>query len=824
VAFRAACREYAATQVARQKEDFIRLGVFGDWEHPYLTMDPQTEAGIIRALGEVYAKGYLYQGLMPVYWCADCGSALAEAEVEYEDKTSPTIDVLFPVVDAAAFGERCGVSADGAPGIVIWTTTPWTLPANRAVALHPDLAYVVARVERDGEVLLLLLAEALADACLSRYGFAGAQIVGRCTGRDLEGLALRHPFEDFQVPVILGDHVTTEAGTGAVHTAPGHGQEDFIVGRNYDLEVANPVGDDGRFTEAAPRFAGLKVFDANDAVIDTLREAGTLLHAGRLEHSYPHCWRHKTPVIFRATRQWFISMDSTGLRQAALEEIARTRWLPEWGEARIRGMVENRPDWCVSRQRSWGTPLTLFVHRETGEPHPESVRLIEEVARRAAEGAGVEAWFGLDPEDLLGSEAAEYRKVSDILDVWFDSGVTHACVLDQRAELGRPAQLYLEGSDQHRGWFQSSLLSSVAMRGKAPYEAVLTHGFTVDARGHKMSKSRGNVVAPQKVIKSLGADVLRLWVAATDYRGEMSISDEILKRTADTYRRLRNTARFLLGNLHGFDPGQHSVSVDELVEIERWALVRTADVQAQVCEAYDSYNFHRVYQLMHQFCIVDMGGFYLDVLKDRLYTAPTNSHARRSAQTAMFHILEAMTRWLAPVLSFTADEIWQHMPGQRGESVFLETWYQAPLPADAEALRADWATVQSVREVLAGPLEALRNQGTIGSSLDADVDLYCEADTFRTLLRIEPELRFAFITSTACLHRYEDRPPEAGLHDGWNPASEEKLASVVRASAAAKCVRCWHRREDVGQDAGHPELCSRCVSNVDGPGEQRRFA
>ena len=830
-AFRKACREYAGTQVDRQREDFKRLGVLGDWDAPYLTMDPSFEANIIRSLGRVIERGHLYHGAMPVYWCSDCGSALAEAEVEYQDKTSPAVDVRFAVVDEDGLFERCGAAdagrGEGPLGVVIWTTTPWTLPANQAVAVHPQLEYVVVQARGEHGPQRLVLAEALLEAAMSRYGLAVEAVIARCAGARLEHLKLHHPFYDRQVPVILGEHVTTDAGTGAVHTAPGHGQEDYVAGREYGLEVDNPVGGDGRFLPDTPLFAGEPVFKANEHVIDVLRERGALVHSEPFQHSYPHCWRHKSPIIFRATPQWFIGMDRAGLRADALSEIRNVRWLPDWGQARITGMVENRPDWCVSRQRSWGTPLTLFAHRQTGEPHPDSVRLIEEVARRV-QSAGADAWFDLDPGELLGAEAADYDKVTDILDVWFDSGVTHACVLDTRTELGFPAELYLEGSDQHRGWFQSSLLSSVAMRGVAPYKAVLTHGFTVDAQGLKMSKSRGNVVAPQKVIKTLGADILRLWVAATDYRAEMSISEEILKRIADTYRRLRNTARFLLGNLDGFDPQRHVVDVAEMTEIERWALARAAQVDGRIRRAYDQYAFHQIYQLVHQFCINDMGGFYLDVLKDRLYTTPADSRPRRSAQSAMFHVLEAMVRWLAPVLSFTAEEIWRNMPGQRPDSVFLATWYDLPAPRHGERLLREWELVQAVRDALAAELERLRADGRIGSSLDADADLYAEGRTWELLKGMGEELRFVFITSCARLHPYAERPEDAvDLSTGWNRTADrrdEGLAVAVRPSGAEKCVRCWHRRDDVGANADHPELCGRCVDNVEGPGETRQFA
>ncbi|HFD80554.1 MAG TPA: isoleucine--tRNA ligase, partial [Gammaproteobacteria bacterium] len=735
--FRSLCRDYARRQVDGQRRDFIRLGVLGDWKHPYLTMDHAFEADIIRALGRIIAGGHLSKGYKPVHWCTDCGSALAEAEVEYEDKTSPAIDVRFAVLDEEALMARChhaeGHKGEGPLSVVIWTTTPWTLPANRAVALHPELDYAVVQADLGRGPERLVIAEALLKDAMLRYDCEHYQVIAYCKGEALEHLKLAHPFYDREVPVILGEHVTTEAGTGAVHTAPGHGQEDYVVGQRYGLAVDNPVGPDGVFVEGTELFAGMHVFDANDEVIEVLKARGALVHIEALRHSYPHCWRHKTPIIFRATPQWFISMEQNGLRKAALEAIGEVRWMPEWGRARIEGMVEGRPDWCISRQRTWGSPIALFVDRSSGELHPDTPRLIEEVALRVERG-GIDAWFGMEAEELLGEEAERYEKIGDTLDVWFDSGTTHLCVLERRPELGFPADLYLEGSDQHRGWFQSSLLTSVGMHGTAPYREVLTHGFTVDARGQKMSKSKGNVIAPQKVVNSLGADILRLWVAATDYRNEMTVSDEILRRAADAYRRMRNTARFLLANLNGFDPGRHALAPEQMIMLDRWAVERARLLQKEVVAAYASYDFHHIYQKVHNFCANDMGGFYLDVIKDRQYTTRADSVARRSTQTAMYRIAEALVRWLAPILSFTAEEIWRHLPGERGESVFLETWYGLPamFVAGEEATdrygMAFWDDVLAVRDAVRKEAEKVRVAGGIGSSLDAEVDLYCDEE------------------------------------------------------------------------------------------------
>jgi isoleucyl-tRNA synthetase len=822
--FRQKCREYASQQVEGQREDFKRLGVLGDWSDPYLTMNPVFEANIVRSLGKIIEKGHLHKGSKPVHWCLDCGSALAEAEVEYQDKESPAIDVMFKAVDEDAFLAAAGIDkkGEGPIAVVIWTTTPWTLPANMAVSLHPDLSYQLIQVQTDNGPVRLLLEATLAESALQRYGIEQHSVLGECRGSRLEHLQLQHPFYSRTVPIILGDHVTTEAGTGAVHTAPGHGQDDFIVGSRYGLEVYNPVGSDGVFLPDTELFAGMHVNKANAAVLETLEKNGVLLKLAKMKHSYPHCWRHKTPIIFRATPQWFISMEQQGLRSAAEKAIQETRWLPDWGQARIAGMVSGRPDWCISRQRTWGVPITLFVHRETGELHPDTTRLIEIIAQRI-EQQDIDAWFELDTAELLGDDAADYEKSSDTLDVWFDSGVTHACVLGQHESLPFPADLYLEGSDQHRGWFQSSLLTSVAMNGSAPYRSVLTHGFTVDANGRKMSKSLGNVVAPQKIMKSLGADILRLWVAGTDYSAEMTVSDEILKRTADTYRRIRNTVRFLLANLNGFDPDEHRLDNNEMLSLDRWAVARAHELQQQIIDAYRDYNFHIIYQRLHNFCAVDLGGFYLDIIKDRQYTTQADSVARRSAQTALFHIAEAMCRWLAPILSFTADEIWQFMPGKRSESVQLEGWYTQLFELDHdEVMNMDfWQQVLETRSAVSKQLENLRVDNRIGSSLDAEVSLYCSGELQQNLARLGDELRFVMITSEARVKPLDDRPDSAIAAKLTNGDS---LYIEAGASSHEKCVRCWHHRADVGSDASHPDLCGRCVENVSGDGEPRHFA
>lgn len=818
--FRQKCREYAAAQVAGQKEDFKRLGVLGEWDKPYLTMDFDTEANIIRALGKIASNNHLHKGFKPVHWCTDCGSALAEAEVEYYDKQSPSIDVMFKAVDQAAvlakFSQVEGHQGQGDVSIVIWTTTPWTLPANRAVAVHEKLEYALVQIEGENPRRLIMAAE-LVKSVMDRAGIEHFHNLGFCQGSDLELLRFNHPFYAFDVPVICGDHVTTESGTGVVHTAPGHGQEDFAVGQKYGLEVANPVGSNGVYLPDTELFAGQHVLKANNNVIDVLIEQGALLHHHAFTHSYPHCWRHKTPIIFRATPQWFISMEKAGLRSTALEEIKKVQWIPEWGQSRIEGMIETRPDWCISRQRTWGVPIALFVHKETSELHPNTLELIEQVAVRV-EQQGIQAWWDLDAAELLGADADNYEKVLDTLDVWFDSGATHYAVVNQRAEFnGHEADMYLEGSDQHRGWFQSSLLTSVAIKNHAPYKQVLTHGFTVDGQGRKMSKSIGNVVSPQEVMNKLGGDILRLWVASTDYTGEMTVSDEILKRSADAYRRIRNTARFLLANLNGFNPETDMVKAEELVAVDRWAVGRALEVQQEIIKAFDECNFHQVTQRLMQFCSIEMGSFYLDVIKDRQYTVKAGAHAHRSCQTALFHIMEALVRWMAPIMSFTADEIWQQMPGERAKYVFTETWYDSlfGLAQDEALNNAFWSDLLKVRNSVNKVLEQARNDKAIGGALEAEVTLYAQGELATKLQTLGDELRFVLLTSKATVVVGEAAGAIATDIDG--------LAVKVEKSAAEKCDRCWHHVADVGQheDAA---ICGRCVSNIHGEGETRQFA
>ena len=699
---------------------------------------------------------------------------------------------------------------------MIWTTTPWTLPANHAVCVHPEHEY---RLIHTTLGYLVLVAE-LADACLARYGLAeGAHIAGVCKGAALEMLPLQHPFNDRIVPIICGEHVTLEAGTGLVHTAPAHGLDDYFVGQKYDLPNDNPVGDDGKFISTTPAagetaLAGLFVWKANDVVVEALKAGGHLLHIEKIQHSYPHCWRHKTPIIFRSTPQWFIGMGNQktdsplSLRDLANQAVAATEFFPSWGRARLEAMIKNRPDWCVSRQRNWGVPMPFFVHKESMQLHPRSLELLEQVALRVEQG-GIEAWFSLDSAELLGAEAEHYRKLSDTLDVWFDSGATHAAVLAKRGELRFPADLYLEGSDQHRGWFQSSLLTSCAVNDRAPYDALLTHGFVVDGHGHKMSKSKGNVIAPQKVIDTLGADFLRLWVASTDYSGELTISDEILKRVVESYRRIRNTLRFLLANIADFDMTRDAMPVAEWLEIDRYALALTQKLQDDICTDFARYEFHLVVQKMQGFCSEDLGGFYLDILKDRLYTAAENSRARRSAQNALHHIAHSLVRLMAPILSFTAEEVWATLSGKQDVSVFEQQWYELPESRLSGAEISAWGNIRSIRESVNKKLEEARAAGAIGSALAAEVDIYADDADYDALARLGDDLRLVLITSRATVH---------------SGASAEERRIVVTPSVHTKCERCWHYRQDIGADAQHPTLCARCVSNLFGSGEARRYA
>jgi isoleucyl-tRNA synthetase len=821
------CRTYAGEQVEGQKADFIRLGVLGDWDKPYKTMDFANEAGEIRALAEMVKQGFVFKGLKPVNWCFDCGSALAEAEVEYQDKKSDAIDVAFAVEDADKLAAAFGLASLSKPtSIVIWTTTPWTIPANQALNVHPEFNYALV----DTGDKLLVLAEELVESSLQRFGLQGT-VLAIAKGEALELIRFRHPFYERFSPVYLADYVELGAGTGIVHSAPAYGEEDFRSCKGYGMvndDILSPVQSNGVYVESLPFFGGQFIWKANPNIVAKLEEVGSLLKHSVIQHSYMHCWRHKTPLIYRATAQWFVGMDKQPdqgptLRERALAAIEETAFIPAWGQARLHGMIVGRPDWCISRQRNWGVPIPFFLHKESGELHPRTIELMEQVAQRV-EQQGIEAWFKLDAAELLGDEAAQYDKISDTLDVWFDSGTTHWHVLRGSHPLGHAsgprADLYLEGSDQHRGWFHSSLLTGSAIDGHAPYKELLTHGFVVDENGRKMSKSLGNVVAPQEVNDSLGADILRLWVSSTDYSAEMAVSKVILQRSADAYRRIRNTARFLLSNLSGFDPAQHLLPPEEMLALDRWAVDRALLLQREIIEAYDGYRFLNVYQKVHNFCVQELGGFYLDIIKDRQYTTAADSAARRSCQSALYHISEALVRWIAPILAFTADELWEYLPGQRNESVMLNTWYTglSEMPAELELDRAFWERVMAVKTAVNKELENLRAAKAIGGNLQAEVTLYAEEALVADLAKLSNELRFVLITSTATVALLSTAPADAVATD------VPGLKLRVLKSTYSKCDRCWHHREDVGQHAVHPELCGRCIENIDGAGEERHYA
>jgi isoleucyl-tRNA synthetase len=815
------CRAFAGEQVEIQKQGFIRLGVLGDWDRPYRTMDFGNEAGQIRALGEMVKKGWVYRGLKPVNWCFDCGSALAEAEVEYQDRTSPTVDIGFEIAErergrlAAAFG--LAELPAGSVKAVIWTTTPWTIPANQALNAHPEHTYALVQTGAG----CVVLAEALIEESLKRFGRDG-KIIATTVGEKLDHIAFRHPLYDRDSPVFLADYVGIDAGTGIVHSAPAYGVDDFQScmknGMTVD-EVLNPVQSNGVYADSLPLFGGLHIWKANPVIAEKLAEAGALLSHSKVQHSYMHCWRHKTPLIYRATAQWFVGMDlkpagGTSLRESALAAIENTDFYPDWGKARLAAMIANRPDWCISRQRNWGVPIPFFIHRATGELHPRTVELIEAVARRV-EQSGIDAWFDLDAAELLGDDAAQFEKISDTLDVWFDSGTTHWHVLRgshpelAREDGGPAADLYLEGSDQHRGWFHSSLLTGCAIDGQAPYRALLTHGFTVDAQGRKMSKSLGNGIEPQEIGNKLGIEILRLWLAATDYSGELSISKEILDRVVETYRRLRNTLRFLLANTSDFDFAKDAVAPGELLDIDRYALAHLAGLQRQITADYERYEFHRIVQALQNYASEDLGAFYLDVLKDRLYTTQADSLARRSAQTALWHITQTVTRLMAPILSFTAEEIQALIGNGADDSVMFHTWHDIPAIDEADALLARWSLIREARAEAQKVLEDLRTAGGIGASLQATVHIRATGARFDALAGLGDDLRFVMITSGATLERV---------------ASVAEQSIEATPSVHAKCERCWHYREEVGTIADHPELCSRCHGNLSDAPEVRTHA
>ena len=807
--FRAACRQYASSQIDLQKKDFQRLGIIGDWDNPYVTMDYSFEANIIRALGKIISKGHLKRGDKPVHWCVDCKSSLAEAEVEYQDKISTSIDFLFPI--AEEFVEQIfSLTSKNKNFVASWTTTPWTLPGNLALTVNESFTYQLVEIEHKNQKINLIIAKDLVKETMERIDRAKFKILGTCQGNDLVGFKANHPYLDRDSLIISGNHVTTDAGTGIVHTAPGHGLEDYAVCKENGIEVLSPVNGNGTYKDDVERFAGQFVFKANDNIVKTLDDEGVLLGDSSYEHSYPHCWRHKSPVMFRATPQWFISMESKNLLKQSLESVNNIRWEPDWGESRMTTMLESRPDWCISRQRTWGVPIALLIHKETGDLHPKSQEIIEKVSE-LVEIKGIQAWHDVQISDLI-EDPESYEKITDCLDVWFDSGVTHACVLSENEKLQFPADLYLEGSDQHRGWFQSSLLTSIAINEEPPYKAVLTHGFVVDGDGKKMSKSLGNVISPQKIWETMGADVLRTWIASTDYTKEIVLSDDILKRSSDSYRRIRNTIRFLLGNLSDYDGKK--VSPEKMAQLDKWMIHRCKNLQDEIIQDYLDYNFHQAFQKIHNYCANDLGGFYLDILKDRLYTSKQDSDARRSAQLALSNILQALLRWISPILSFTAEEAWQSLDNEI-KSVHLLEWFNDWVEiVDLKFSDEDWKEILELRSEVNKHIEEARNNEIIGSSLDAEIEILCGDKLFNLLEEFNEELRFIFITSEA----------KAILNKIDVSDENNKIQITVKKSSNEKCVRCWHSRPEVGSIKDNESICNRCFENVYGEGEVRNFA
>lgn len=817
--FRKLCRQYVLEQVEKQKKDFIRLGVLSDWYHPYLTMDFMTEANIIRTLGQVIDNGYVYQGFKPVHWCINCCSALAESEVEYYNQISPSIDVKFIATDNNIILNKFNVSHHKVDQIsfIIWTTMPWTLPASRAIAIHPEFEYQLIQINNQNYII----AADLVQSVMNRINILNWIILGSVQGSALELLEFRHPFMDFNVLVVLSKHVTLDVGTGAVHTAPSHGVDDYIIGKKYNLDISSPVGPDGCYIPGTlGKLDNISVFQSNHIIMDLLRNNNTLLQITNFKHSYPYCWRHKSKLIFRSTPQWFISLDKFGLREKLLNQINCVQWIPNTGKLYIENMIKSRPDWCISRQNTWGVPITLFVHRETKLLHPQTLTLLELIAKKV-EIYGIQAWWDIDPVELLGNDAPYYKKIDDTLDVWFDSGSTNFSVMPIRLKcIDHISDMYLEGIDQYRGWFMSSLVLSTIINDKAPYYQIVTHGFVVDGIGRKMSKSEGNVIKPQQVINKFGSDVFRLWVASTNYTHEMTISNEILQRSVDMYRKIRNTVRFILANLYDFDPISQSVHCNHMIMLDRWAIDCAYILQQKIIHSYTNYNFHDIVKYIMKFCSIDMSSFYFEVIKDRQYTAKPDSIARRSSQTALYHIIEALVRWIAPITSFTAHEIWNFIPGKRQKYIFTEEWYTGLFKLDSTNFFNNnyWNLLMQIRDETNKIIESEKNKKIINSSLEAHITFYAKPDLAIILRSIEHELHFLFLTSSVSI---EDDITTTKEEDPGDKLKGLKI--FVNKANGKKCQRCWHYNINVGQNIYNLEICNRCIVNIFGLGENRVF-
>ena len=802
-----ACREFAEKQIKKQKEDFIRLGIFGTWDKPYTSMDKEIESEIVNSLSKMIKNGHIYYGSKPVHWCIESSSALAEAEVEYKDITSHAVCVNFKVLNKKDISLHEKLDKDFDVYIPIWTTTPWTLPANRAVALSSSIDYSFVKIKDR----YLILAKNLIASVMDKSNISKYEILFSIDNEDFSKLELQHPFYDFRVPAIIADHVTDENGTGAVHIAPGHGTDDYLAGKKYNLEIYNPVDDYGRFYESLPIFGGKKIRECNDEIIELLKENKSLLFSENYEHSYPHCWRYKTPLIFRATPQWFMSMDNSGLRKSIQKEIPIINWLPSWGQDRIFNMIEGRPDWCLSRQRNWGVPLPLFLHKESNELHPDTQTILSKASEIIKNG-NIEAWIDYDKK-LLVKDIESYTEVKDTLDVWFDSGVTHQSVLKNRG-IEETADLYLEGSDQHRGWFQSSLITSHAMYGKSPYKNVLTHGFVVDKDGQKMSKSIGNIISPQKIIKDKGADILRLWVAMTDYSKEMTISDEIIKRVSESYRRIRNTSKFLLSNISDYDGTE--IDLDNMVQIDKWIIHKAKKLNIQIQKDYSEFKFHKLIQDIINFCTLELGGYYLDIIKDRLYTSKSDGLSRRSAQKTCHILISYLNSWIAPILTFTAEEIYSKMPNAK-DSIYLTEWFDIDFSMDDHEIDI-YDSLYSIKPFVSRMIEEARNDNKVGSSLECKLDLICNDKLYQNINNISDELKFVFIVSECTLRLGNE-------NDSYSiDKNPYKLSISISKSQNNKCERCWHLNETVGTIEDHPTICRRCSDNVYGDGECRKFA